>query len=105
MLTECCRAVIIVGIGRADFKKMDILDADEKKKLKSRKGIIQERDIVQFVPFRDFVGQPPEALAAKVLFEVPDQVVGCALCGCAGHPRVPRRCVCARSHRAIGLQT
>jgi hypothetical protein len=34
-----------------------------------------ERDIVQFVPFRDFKGQHPSLLAASTLAEIPGQFV------------------------------
>ena len=46
-------SIIIVGVGPADFKAMDILDADGGL-LKSPDGQVARRDIVQFVPFRDF---------------------------------------------------
>lgn len=39
--------------GRADFSEMDILDGDQVP-LVSRHGQRCARDIVQFVPFRDF---------------------------------------------------
>ena len=35
-----------------------------------------QRDIVQFVPFRDFKDQHPSVLAASTLAEVPVQLVG-----------------------------
>lgn len=40
-------------IGRADFNEMNLLDGDEVK-LVARSGQPCCRDIVQFVPFRDF---------------------------------------------------
>ena len=46
-------SIIIVGVGPADFKAMDVLDAD-KGLLKSADGQVAKRDIVQFVPFREF---------------------------------------------------
>jgi len=46
-------SIIIVGVGPADFKAMDILDADGGL-LKSPDGQVARRDIVQFIPFRDF---------------------------------------------------
>lgn len=66
-------SVIIVGVGDADFTTMDILDADDKL-LKDRTGNVSRRDIVQFVPMRDFVGKSPEALSQHVLAEAPRQV-------------------------------
>nr|XP_058962949.1 copine-3-like isoform X1 [Pocillopora verrucosa] len=65
-------SVIIVGVGQADFKDMDELDADEGR-LRSGHNYA-ERDIVQFVPFRDFKSQPPAVLAKHVLAEIPKQV-------------------------------
>lgn len=67
-------SVIIVGVGNADFKAMDILDSDER--LLSHGGLIAERDIVQFVPFRNFSGSfAGEALAKEVLYEIPTQLM------------------------------
>ena len=65
-------SIIIVGIGNADFTKMETLDGDEG--LYNSNGVKAERDLVQFVPFRKFSGNP-EALAREVLYEVPDQLV------------------------------
>lgn len=66
-------SIIIVGVGSADFKAMDVLDAD-KGLLKDDKGNTARRDIVQFVPFRDYENGSSDALAKAVLAEVPDQV-------------------------------
>ncbi|EFC41626.1 predicted protein [Naegleria gruberi] len=65
-------SIIIVGIGKDSFGNMDILDADEKP-LVSSKGVKMVRDIVQFVPFRDFKNADPSVLAKEVLQEVPLQ--------------------------------
>lgn len=46
-------SIIIVGVGNADFTDMQILDGDDGV-LRSPKGESVLRDIVQFVPFRDF---------------------------------------------------
>lgn len=46
-------SVIIVGIGSADFSDMQMLDGDDGI-LRSPKGEPVLRDIVQFVPFRNF---------------------------------------------------
>ena len=46
-------SIIIVGVGFADFTAMDCLDADDGV-LKDASGNRARRDIVQFVPFRDF---------------------------------------------------
>ncbi|MEQ2181751.1 hypothetical protein GOODEAATRI_014724, partial [Goodea atripinnis] len=81
-------SIIIVGVGNADFTDMQILDGDDGV-LRSPKGEPVLRDIVQFVPFRDFKtvsvslhlsfilceSASPAALAKCVLAEVPGQVV------------------------------
>lgn len=67
-------SVIIVGVGNADFSDMQILDGDDGI-LRSPKGEPTLRDIVQFVPFRNFKHASPAALAKSVLAEVPNQVV------------------------------
>ncbi|RMC09361.1 hypothetical protein DUI87_14369 [Hirundo rustica rustica] len=59
-------SIIIVGVGNADFTDMQILDGDDGV-LRSPKGEPVLRDIVQFVPFREFKN--------CVLAEVPKQVV------------------------------
>ena len=46
-------SIIIVGVGQADFTAMNILDGDDGV-LKGSNGQPVRRDIVQFVPFRDF---------------------------------------------------
>lgn len=53
-------SIIIVGVGNADFTDMQILDGDDGI-LRSPKGEPVMRDIVQFVPFREFknVSPPP----------------------------------------------
>uniref|UniRef100_A0A8C8S2F7 Copine 7 n=1 Tax=Pelusios castaneus TaxID=367368 RepID=A0A8C8S2F7_9SAUR len=67
-------SIIIVGVGNADFTDMQILDGDDGT-LRSPKGEPVLRDIVQFVPFREFKNASPTALAKCVLAEVPKQVV------------------------------
>ncbi|XP_064607503.1 copine-8-like [Liolophura sinensis] len=71
-------SIIIIGIGDADFEAMEILDGDDVRV--SSRGRVAERDIVQFVPMRDFVQRSTEnsqslqaRLAKEVLAEVPDQ--------------------------------
>ncbi|XP_052084520.1 copine-8-like [Mytilus californianus] len=71
-------SIIIVGVGDADFEAMDILDGDDVR-LSSR-GKHAERDIVQFVPMRNFTGRQGDSpaalqamLAKEVLEEIPDQ--------------------------------
>ncbi|CAI5782385.1 copinecopine-7 [Podarcis lilfordi] len=67
-------SIIIVGVGNADFTDMQVLDGDDGI-LRSPKGEPVLRDIVQFVPFREFKNASPTALAKCVLAEVPKQVV------------------------------
>ncbi|XP_072548614.1 copine-4 [Salminus brasiliensis] len=67
-------SIIIVGVGNADFTDMQTLDGDDGI-LRSPKGEPVLRDIVQFVPFRNFKHASPAALAKSVLAEVPNQVV------------------------------
>ncbi|KAF5957246.1 hypothetical protein HYC85_004471 [Camellia sinensis] len=43
-------SILIVGVGGADFKEMEILDADKGERLESSNGRVASRDIVQFVP-------------------------------------------------------
>lgn len=71
-------SIIIVGVGDADFEAMNILDGDDVR-LSSR-GRYAERDIVQFVPMREFMGRAganpatiQAILAKEVLEEIPDQ--------------------------------
>jgi len=65
-------SVIIIGVGKDDFKNMNILDGDDG--LVNAQGVKAERDLVQFVPFRDFQNGS-EKLAEHVLEEIPDQLV------------------------------
>ena len=72
-------SIIIDGVGNADFEAMNILDADTVPL--SFKGVKAQRDIVQFVPFRNFqhvqnVQSAKVFLAREVLAEIPEQIVG-----------------------------
>ncbi|XP_067433858.1 copine-3-like isoform X2 [Thunnus thynnus] len=66
-------SIIIVGVGGADFDAMEFLDGDDGN-LRSATGEAAMRDIVQFVPFRQFQNASTAALAQSVLAELPDQV-------------------------------
>ncbi|XP_026218467.1 copine-3-like isoform X2 [Anabas testudineus] len=66
-------SIIIVGVGGADFSAMEFLDGDDGI-LRSATGEAAMRDIVQFVPFRQFQNAGTAALAQSVLAELPDQV-------------------------------
>ncbi|KAI9144387.1 copine-1 isoform c [Paraphysoderma sedebokerense] len=70
-------SIVIVGVGNAEFQSMDELDSD-REMLMDRNGKRAVRDIVQFVPFRQFQDPVygPELLAREVLAEIPNQVVG-----------------------------
>lgn len=63
LLVESCDlplSLIIVGVGGTDFTNMNVLDGDNG--LYSSQGRKANRDIVQFVPFRN-VGLNPDLLA------------------------------------------
>ncbi|CAG9334743.1 unnamed protein product [Blepharisma stoltei] len=66
-------SIVIVGIGNDSFSNMVVLDADEEPLIDSN-GKRMERDIVQFVPFRE-VGNSPVSLAREVLDEIPREIV------------------------------
>ena len=67
-------SIIIVGVGSADFEAMEELDGDTVR-LTSPDGRVAARDIVQFVPFRNFLGGGPssssQALCPGVLLLAP----------------------------------
>nr|XP_043639216.1 protein BONZAI 1 [Erigeron canadensis] len=65
-------SILIVGVGGADFKEMEILDADKGVKLQSSTGRVASRDIVQFVPFRDVQGGEM-SVVQSLLAELPSQ--------------------------------
>ncbi|KAI0225535.1 Copine-8 [Lamellibrachia satsuma] len=75
-------SIIIVGIGNEDFSAMRELDSDDK--MLTCRGHSAERDIVQFVPFREFIGgrygndlaTSQAYLAKEVLAEIPGQITG-----------------------------
>ncbi|CAN0115145.1 unnamed protein product, partial [Phaeothamnion confervicola] len=67
-------SVIIIGVGRADFAAMERLDGDAVR-LTNAAGRPASRDIVQFVPMRDFLDKGPHAVAREVLAEVPGQIL------------------------------
>lgn len=89
-------SIIIVGVGNADFTDMQILDGDDGV-LRSPKGEPVLRDIVQFVPFRDFKTVSIAFLPFLILYP---------------HPSLPPSTMLCRSHiptkpkeqRAVGLQ-
>lgn len=66
-------SIIIVGVGGADFGAMEFLDSDDKL-LRSPNGDVASRDIVQFVPFREFQ-------VSRVFLSV-NIDTGAKICGC-----------------------
>lgn len=68
-------SVLIVGVGGADFKEMEVLDGD-KEKLHSSTGQITSRDIVQFVPLGETQAQGGEiSVIQSLLAELPEQLL------------------------------
>jgi hypothetical protein len=74
-LSELPCSVIIIGVGSANFQKMEELDADGQ--LLRNGGRTAKRDIVQFVQFSEAVRKG--VLAEEVLKEMPNQVVDYAI--------------------------
>jgi len=66
-------SVVIIGVGNADFKDMNVLDGDGK--ALSGGGRTCSRDIVQFMPFLEVARKGPGAIAEEVLAEIPAQVL------------------------------
>jgi len=67
-------SIVIVGVGSDDFESMDILDADEVPLYSMKYKKNMESDIVQFVAYREFKGNPM-ALARETLDEIPRQLL------------------------------
>mmetsp|Transcript_26984 Transcript_26984/g.44940 ORF Transcript_26984/g.44940 Transcript_26984/m.44940 type:complete len:550 (+) Transcript_26984:47-1696(+) len=67
-------SIVIIGVGKADFRKMEMLD-DDSGFLRDSQGQPAERDIVQFVPYRKYATNV-DKLTAEVLYEIPKQLVG-----------------------------
>ncbi|KAF2312795.1 hypothetical protein GH714_040484 [Hevea brasiliensis] len=65
-------SILIVGVGGADFKEMEILDADKGERLESSTGRVASRDIVQFVSFRHIQGGQISVVQG-LLAELPTQ--------------------------------
>ena len=65
-------SIIIVGVGNAIFDKMEQLDADTVPLRCPETLRLMERDIVQFVPYRQFRADPRNpASLARLAQEVP----------------------------------
>ncbi|CAM9714165.1 unnamed protein product [Ectocarpus sp. 12 AP-2014] len=71
-------SIVIVGVGQGDFTAMEHLDGDRQRLTSPFTGKVASRDMVQFVPFRDFNGfgsAAQHALAKHVLAEIPGQFI------------------------------
>ncbi|XP_041453953.1 copine-8-like isoform X2 [Lytechinus variegatus] len=95
-------SIIIVGVGKEDFSKMEELDGDDVRL--SFQGRQAARDIVQFVPFRDFensdnIVMSQAQLAKEVLAEIPDQLVS-YMKSAKIHPK-PRRASIASTMSSV----
>lgn len=66
-------SILIVGVGGADYKEMEILDADKGERLESTTGRLASRDIVQFVPMRDVQSGSEVSVVQSLLAELPGQ--------------------------------
>lgn len=65
-------SIIIVGVGSENFSNMIRLDADSGP-LRDQRLNESSRDVVQFVPFRNYSSSPTQ-LSTKVLEEIPSQI-------------------------------
>ncbi|KAG6397365.1 hypothetical protein SASPL_143532 [Salvia splendens] len=72
-------SILIVGVGDADFKDMEILDADNGRRLESTSGRVATRDIVQFVPMRE-VHAGQISVVQSLLEELPSQFLSYMRC-------------------------
>ena len=63
-------AIIIVGVGDADFSSMETLDGDDEALYSTAFRKYMSADIVQFVPYDEFKDNP-HLLAKEVLDEIP----------------------------------
>lgn len=71
-------SIVIVGVGQGDFTAMEKLDGDRQRLEDPFTGQVASRDMVQFVPFREFNGygfSAQHALARHVLAEIPGQFI------------------------------
>lgn len=71
-------SIVIVGVGEGDFTAMEHLDGDRQRLASPFTGKVASRDMVQFVPFREFSGfgaASQHALAKHVLAEIPGQFI------------------------------
>jgi len=66
-------SIIIIGVGNADFSMMEELDGDVEPLYSSFLRKFRDRDIVQFVSFRELKSDPTR-LTKAVLAELPRQL-------------------------------
>ena len=66
-------SIVIVGVGSADFSKMDILDGTGDPLIHN--GVHCVRDIVQFLPFGDRKDEHYSTIGENSLREIPHQIV------------------------------
>eukprot|EP00172_Hildenbrandia_rubra_P002437 Plantae.Rhodophyta-Hildenbrandia_rubra.ctg3285.p1 GENE.Plantae.Rhodophyta-Hildenbrandia_rubra.ctg3285~~Plantae.Rhodophyta-Hildenbrandia_rubra.ctg3285.p1 ORF type:complete len:668 (-),score=95.21 Plantae.Rhodophyta-Hildenbrandia_rubra.ctg3285:2390-4393(-) len=87
-LSELPLSLIVIGIGKEDFRKMKELEGSRKPL--QRGNVFAKRNIVQFVPFREFGGDL-SVLAERVLSEIPTQVLSYVKLRGQTAPSVPNR--------------
>ena len=68
-------SILIIGVGKANFDNMERLDGDDGHMRHPKTGQKAARDIVQFVPMRDFA-HDTHRLTKELLAELPGQVCG-----------------------------
>ncbi|XP_042383877.1 protein BONZAI 1-like isoform X2 [Zingiber officinale] len=67
-------SILIVGVGGADFKEMETLDADKGERIESLTGRVASRAIVQFAAMRD-VKSGEISVIQTLLAELPGQIM------------------------------
>eukprot|EP01038_Epipyxis_sp_PR26KG_P006850 gene6850-9379_t len=72
--SEAPMSIVVVGVGAEDFSSMKALDSD-KKQLQDSSGDTAQRDILQFVSFREQQKNGAASIAADVLAEIPGQLL------------------------------
>ncbi|CAG9335279.1 unnamed protein product [Blepharisma stoltei] len=67
-------SIVIVGIGSDYFENVEVLGADDKQPLIDSDGRQEERDIVEFIHYRE-VDHSPTALCQAILSKLPNEIV------------------------------
>ncbi|KAJ4883283.1 Protein BONZAI 2 [Raphanus sativus] len=65
-------SILIVGVGGADYKEMEVLDGDKGERLESSSGRVASRDVVQFVALKD-IQYGEVSVVEALLAELPSQ--------------------------------